>query len=709
MPSHLKELWEEWELRALVLLSLTIQVLLIILGRHRKYRSDWWLKALVWSCYFSADAVALLTLGKIATWLKQMRHLGATAEGLDPNAQMTAFWAPFLLLHLGGPDTITAYALEDNELWVSHLLGLLIQTAGTPFIFFQALTGSNDLLVLSLLMTASGIIKYGERVYVLWAASSEQFRDSIPDPPLHYSKILEECKLKEAEGYEVTPYEVIEVLGVEAEYNLKADRYLLSSDGDLSPEEMRKRNRAELAIAKDLIDIFQRLFADLVLSFQDRDGSRSILMDKHFHLVFRVIEIELGLMYDFLYTKVMAILNPWGFTLRVGSILLTSMVLLLFSLSNKDKYSKFNIYVTFLLLWFAIFLEIYALFVLLFSDKAACWLNDNRPNILNFVERLQPLKDRRRWSGSVAQYNLLSFALKEKHPAFHQILELLHVDQRVLKFLYKGDVKVSDFIKKRLIEHFKSLSTSEKEVQSIRTYPGYLIFEKHELLEEFKWSIELEFDQSVHVWHIATEVLCQAEDLADDANMSEQLSGYMLALPEDANMSKQLSRYMLYLLVVHPFLLPVGVGRVRFRDIYVEAMSLFNNNRVSIQKTRAAVESECNIGKACKVLRDNVHEELAPLMPKGDSKFSLYQGCRLASQLREKRYQQMKWDIVSSVWVEMLVYAAAKCKGVQHARQLRRGGEFLTHVWLLMAHFGLTDHFQIPHAPAIAELLMKQD
>ncbi|KAK2651387.1 hypothetical protein Ddye_011243 [Dipteronia dyeriana] len=45
--------------------------------------------------------------------------------------------------------------------------------------------------------------------------------------------------------------------------------------------------------------------------------------------------------------------------------------------------------------------------------------------------------------------------------------------------------------------------------------------------------------------------------------------------------------------------------------------------------------------------------------------------------------------------VGMLAYAASRCKANEHTQQLRRGGEFRTHVWLLLAHFGLTDHIRI--------------
>ncbi|KAK3220558.1 hypothetical protein Dsin_014528 [Dipteronia sinensis] len=59
--------------------------------------------------------------------------------------------------------------------------------------------------------------------------------------------------------------------------------------------------------------------------------------------------------------------------------------------------------------------------------------------------------------------------------------------------------------------------------------------------------------------------------------------------------------------------------------------------------------------------------------------------------------------------VGMLAYAASRCKANEHAQQLRRGGGFLTHVWLLLAHFGLTDHVRIISAQPrpIARLFAK--
>jgi hypothetical protein len=77
-------------------------------------------------------------------------------------------WAPFLLIHLGGQDTITAFAIEDNKLWQRHLLNLLVQVTLALYVFWKSSSWhSTQVLVPGILLFVAGIIKYGERIETL--------------------------------------------------------------------------------------------------------------------------------------------------------------------------------------------------------------------------------------------------------------------------------------------------------------------------------------------------------------------------------------------------------------------------------------------------------------------------------------------------------------------------------------------------------------
>ena len=98
--------------------------------------------------------------------------------------------------------------------------------------------------------------------------------------------------------------------------------------------------------------------------------------------------------------------------------------------------------------------------------------------------------------------------------------------------------------------------------------------------------------------------------------------------------------------------------------------------------------------EACKALLQ-VNFDAAQEAIKGDKSQSLlFYGCRLAKQLKSFNHPN-KWEVISEVWVEMLTYAANKCTWKEHGQQLRKGGELLTHVRLLMVHLGLSEQYRI--------------
>ncbi|CAJ1949413.1 unnamed protein product [Sphenostylis stenocarpa] len=142
IPDHVQEWWDKWEIRGLILISLLTQIVLTLLGDRTKYKPNMWIRAILWSAYLLADWVAAVAMGVISSSLGDFYNKGEQPKNANP--QLLAFWAPFFLLHLGGPDSITAYALEDNELWLRHFVGL-----------------------------------YGERAWSLYCGSIKHLRDSF--------------------------------------------------------------------------------------------------------------------------------------------------------------------------------------------------------------------------------------------------------------------------------------------------------------------------------------------------------------------------------------------------------------------------------------------------------------------------------------------------------------------------------------------------
>ena len=174
IPNIVKELWNAWNLRSCIFLSLWLQAILVLFAFLRKRTRSKLVHGLIWFAYLLADWIAPVAIGLIS----KSEGVGCEAKG---NKDLMAFWASFLLLHLGGPDTITSFALEDNEFWLRHLVGLILQIVATAYIFYQSLP--NKLWAPTIMVFFVGCIKYGERTRALFLASMNQFGCSVLPKP----------------------------------------------------------------------------------------------------------------------------------------------------------------------------------------------------------------------------------------------------------------------------------------------------------------------------------------------------------------------------------------------------------------------------------------------------------------------------------------------------------------------------------------------
>jgi hypothetical protein len=167
-------LWSDWEVQSLVLVSLLLQVFLLMFAGMRRRTISSVLWVLIWLTYLLADYITIYTLG----------HMSFRTTSHE-RQQLVAFWAPFLLMYLGGQDTITALDMEDNQLWPRHLLNLVVQTVGVAYVLYKYTAGSRTLLTSSVLVLVAGFLKYGERVWALKSSSLDninKFLDDVEKP-----------------------------------------------------------------------------------------------------------------------------------------------------------------------------------------------------------------------------------------------------------------------------------------------------------------------------------------------------------------------------------------------------------------------------------------------------------------------------------------------------------------------------------------------
>ncbi|KAJ6700356.1 hypothetical protein OIU79_013401 [Salix purpurea] len=596
-------------IRILMLLSLFLQTILAFFGDRRKYATGFWLRFVVWLAYMSADWVATFSLGFLAC---------SQANSANPNL-IPGFWAPILLLHLGGPETITAYSLADNELWRRHLLELVIQ-AGVAFYVLFKLWSKNTVIFVAIPIFVSGIIKYGERIWAFTFPSLEDFGE-------------EDISSGSSRAYEV-------------------------------------RNVRE---ARRLFRAFKMLSTNTLVFDCDQTETYEWVSRKHAEETFQLIEIELGFLYDRLYSKVTEI--SWPRVILHSITCLSSIsALIFFSImtTSKNVYSKHDTMISYLLLVGAVLLDCHSFTVLLLSDWAVIW-------------------KRKRWSRSMGQHLLTSA------PSNKPVKEL-----RKQYFAWELNshrrVEVSNALKELIFKQVMGKRsghdphTSGFNVLELLAERGVELLRRKGCFDELGWSVAgVEFTQSLLIWHVAT-LLCYIADLRN-IGFSKERNCVMS--------SRSLSNYMLYLLVYRPAMLATELPGTR----YAETTS--HLGRLLSRKTKERMEGNCTLDEVDALSVQEVDAFFYELLrspptmlqtieeeDKGE-KSALLDGCRLAMSLQSLGTGNgwsngKKWEMISEVWVEMLVYAATRCGWKEHADALAGGGELLTHVRLLMAHLGLS-------------------
>ncbi|OWM77567.1 uncharacterized protein LOC116209132 [Punica granatum] len=745
---------------------------------------------LVWSVYLLADWAAAFAVGLISN------SQGEDSQPVD-NGDLLAFWAPFLLVHLGGPDTITAFALEDNALWLRHLIGLLFQVFAAFYVFLQTLP-DNKLLVPTILMLLAGIVKYAERTRALYLASLDKYKASMlkkPDPGPNYAKLMDEYASKKEANLPTR----IDMIAEPKKDSSKTTAF------DDFPRDLNVIDSVKYAY--QFYEIFKGLIVDLIFSFHERNYSRSFFQSRTADDAYNVALIELNFMYEALYTKVVVVHSLVGYIFRFFALDLIAMFMVFFSdwnVANIKKLAKTDGSVgDFVDRCLRPILSSFLRRKIPRTSKIKLGEKEspkkNRclsPILSSFLTRKTPrtsdiqLGDKespekksgdkdnfvyevfdtpvlcRRWAESISAHNLIGYCIKAKPRKICKPMGcfgwMVHIIGVVISSPFLIIVKLLQYLKlffEKLDEYccshlgfigslyadaiwlferifmfvFDNLGLTEISEEmtyvSKNAFPKALwkyIFDElivkasladdpetakiiceakgdwvlqdnsfaidHEKVSLMQYVKNVEYDQSILLWHIATDLCYYTEE---ENSLNEQNN--------EREFSKMLSDYMLYLLVRQPKMMSAvaGIGQIRFRDTHAEAKKFFDRGGLA----SVATEDE-KMKKACKKVLD-VNTDVRPIAVKGDrSKSVLFDASILAKELKKLDNQMDKWKVMCKVWVELLSYAASHCRADTHAHVLSKGGEFVTVVWLLMAHLGIGEQFQINEGHARAKLMV---
>ncbi|KAF7083015.1 hypothetical protein CFC21_086837 [Triticum aestivum] len=679
-----------WEIRVAVMLSLLLQVLILFLGHVRKRSSSPPARFAIWSSYLLADWVADLALGLI---LNNMGNIGgnpsqshsqrisgvkrgpatASADSSGSSPIIFAFWTPFLLVHLGGQDSLTALSIQDNDFWLRNLTGFFFQLISAGVVFFCSVDG-NHVIPATLLIFVVGIIKYGERIYSLYSGSvdgvlAEIIGDPYPGP--NYEKFMSLYSSKERAGL---PVELV-VHRPSRVSRPPAPAPVEHARGSMAP----KMDPSVEVKAYKFFCIFRQLCFDVKPSYKERMLTKAYFLSSDMTnspaTAFKVIELELNFMYDMVHTKEPIAHSKAGCILRfVASSCLVSSLLIFFFHSDKGGISRVDVAITYALLLGGMALDAAALAMLLVSTWTLVLLGNSR--WLGWLARagrfLRPQQRRRR----------LAMVAEKLH-----VREMFHDFFFVRREPVDGPITrevVFDVLKKTARMETPSTYRGEgvlhklhMEITGILTAatPAWSKKEAEKKFDLLVGSVKREFVESLLIWHIATD-LCRHP---------YQATARTKAVENMRTVSQTLSEYMLYLLIKQPKILlaSAGIGLKQYQDTCAEAKRFF--------ETAAAWEPD-HAGARRMLL--GLSTAWAPSEVKGSrSKSVLFDGVILAKQLRDLG-DDLMWEVVASVWGEMLTYAAGKCKGSTHVQQLSRGGELITIVWFLMAHMGFSDEYK---------------
>uniref|UniRef100_A0A0A9CKP6 DUF4220 domain-containing protein n=1 Tax=Arundo donax TaxID=35708 RepID=A0A0A9CKP6_ARUDO len=373
----------------------------------------------------------------------------------------------------------------------------------------------------------------------------------------------------------------------------------------------------------------------------------------------------------------------------------------LFARSDKQGYSRTDINTTYIVLCFTAVLDVLGVLI-----SEMLYRLMSRAHVPALCETLPA-------------YNLVGSVLQMLKPATGWLRKCAtRVGFKEGYFVHKRDAmyrRVSEFITLELVSASRSEENADLATYRSFTDRNWTLNEdlkkacgpKSEIRRSLRKS---SFDESVLVWHIATDLVFR----------SDPPYGFRCRPPHDEVLqeicTEAISNYMAHLLKFHPEMLMTGSRQ----HLFTEAM---RNIESILQGKAKGKHGGGDVAGPAKLLSalDDDNSIVEKIMRGGEAKEAsgstsyplIHDACELAKALLEMSGPkvEMRWELMYRVWVGMLCYSASMCRGYLHAKSLGEGGEFLSYVWLVISLKGaktLADKLQMPEPEKEDDELQEQ-
>ncbi|KAF7066328.1 hypothetical protein CFC21_072334 [Triticum aestivum] len=453
----------------------------------------------------------------------------------------------------------------------------------------------------------------------------------------------------------------------------------------------------DLCLAKAMYELLKRRYYGLSFAEEHLDETRDFVFkgllqnQDDYERPFRIVEMELGFCHDYFFTKHAIIFELEGvffflFLVRIALVATCVSFVVQSTLSVKTLKAVIEVHskradeiITLLVLATFLLTELLQAAFYLASDwckvsvtciylKISCY--QHNAFIEKFICYISRFKIFGYWKNKIGQYSIIPHITAADSSGDCYPVNKLQTVKRA--------------IARSLISCAGPPTNGEGSLQ------------RNGVLAEFSWALHGHSQAEIMlIWNIATDYCNMIPPTGD----GEQLNGTSENEQDtkfNKNVSVSLSRYCAYLMKSAPELLPGYFGDTKLAMVDVErkAYEVLGSRNVGLglkwwNVFSLLVNGFLPLASGSIDASQNIHQAMNGLQDQVEDRSIFMRGVKLGKQLERNPSSALRWKILADFWAEKILYIAPSDNVKGHMELLAKGGEFLTHIWVLLTHAGI--------------------